>query len=902
MDFLKPKSKAKLKSLKQRAALLAAGDAETMAEERERKKPTFKTSEYHIPNRAKQLKSLRTRIGKKKGFEELALRLTGMIGRLTNWKVEHSDTQELLDESESLMYNARTALNPKFLPKGVKKTKKTGIGALYTRAAIIDAGEKALAGTGIINDNEYAARARAEWAEHDDYDALRVQLDKATREIEESLSADLPTGDMITAGMLTHMYINVRTLAERVDQIRAERAGEPEPERKFDNEDDDLRDEAEETVRSIHTAQAPKPLGPRGKKLVAILQALLLRAKDQNPIPAKLVRELEKAINKGNNYSGEDIDEEEEDVDITTVPPLPPPTIPPPTLAANFGPPYPKAPKPPTPAKIPTPKPPTPKPPTPLPMEEAIGHVEAGPRAYQHAAVNRELLGRLTPRHARNEVTKMVEDDEGPSWLAEMHGNIIRVAGGHRYDMGWLKAEKVRTRARIADLEWPDGQEAESVEQYRAFAEELLKDATLQRYIDVHNEAPEEYTLAAADRAAHNAIENPTAEDKKRNDIRLNTFRRMSITILKIQYRKYQKFIQKNGRSFPTSNEKMFDTMVTMIEHRLQAKQVLDERGEEVEEKEVEEKDEVPHPTGGRYTIAMVKRHAKMVLERDASAELLDQMDEEQRTLARMTREELLDNITELATWRLRNLDNFPTMNHLLFERMIMNNVARQLVQDLLDRMGGDEPPDDDEEETEEENEYPSGRPRNVRKRCAAIKRGGGQCRNITIKYARYCYAHTAYANSVGGGLKIKESTLAGRPAQRTKAGNMGLFANKEFEKGDIVARVKGPLARGRPKRWDIGTTAAHRINASSTQAGLGRWPQDVLPQQRSALRHNNVKVLPVAGKPRRFQLQAREDIEPGMEIYANRGAGYWGRPPEWDRKRRRDDEAVVQRVIRGRH
>lgn len=185
-----------------------------------------------------------------------------------------------------------------------------------------------------------------------------------------------------------------------------------------------------------------------------------------------------------------------------------------------------------------------------------------------------------------------------------------------------------------------------------------------------------------------------------------------------------------------------------------------------------------------------------------------------------------------------------------------------------------DEEKEEEEEEEEDPWAYRADLPRSVRDcvRCSGYTAMGTQCSRTTCKYSDYCWQHAKrYV-----GLKIGDSTI--------QAADQGLFVTRPFNKDDVVARYDGEwIPRTVWDRhegdygadWDDDTV----IDARSTQASYGRWPNDC--REGDNCGGNNLRWSKYYGNrrrgiPPRLTLKAKRDLNAGEEVYVDYGATYW--------------------------
>jgi len=161
--------------------------------------------------------------------------------------------------------------------------------------------------------------------------------------------------------------------------------------------------------------------------------------------------------------------------------------------------------------------------------------------------------------------------------------------------------------------------------------------------------------------------------------------------------------------------------------------------------------------------------------------------------------------------------------------------------------------------------------------RCTAnSKKTELQCANKTLK-GNYCAVHMRTM----AGLKVSKSTneLAG----------MGLFAARDFEKGEHIADYTGDeliykhdTDKNKEKLnnrgiYVLGLTRYHAVDGSRTNSGYGRWandPRGMATGEANAELTNDVNYKRNMRAP--AGLRAKRKINKGEEIFVNYGAEYW--------------------------
>ena len=163
----------------------------------------------------------------------------------------------------------------------------------------------------------------------------------------------------------------------------------------------------------------------------------------------------------------------------------------------------------------------------------------------------------------------------------------------------------------------------------------------------------------------------------------------------------------------------------------------------------------------------------------------------------------------------------------------------------------------------------PDGQIRMGTQRCVAETKAKGQCRLMT-RHGAHCWVHLAQKF----GARIKPSTLQG-------AGK-GLFAARDFRKGDKVARYTGDLIPV-AKEAKHGENHSHYqlllseqgqgaiIDAARTNAAEGRMVNDA----RGSGQRNNCRFS--CDQTRKTAvLRATRNIKKGEELFVNYGRDYW--------------------------
>lgn len=156
-----------------------------------------------------------------------------------------------------------------------------------------------------------------------------------------------------------------------------------------------------------------------------------------------------------------------------------------------------------------------------------------------------------------------------------------------------------------------------------------------------------------------------------------------------------------------------------------------------------------------------------------------------------------------------------------------------------------------------------------------AENKNGERCNRRTCKYSDYCWQHT----KIYKGLKLKKSNIPGA--------NIGLFATKEFKKGQKIADYRGRIMSqaeyDKLDNWEgvygVEIKKGEVMNADTTQDGLGRYANHCRPKNIRAkhCKGNNAKIsISHRGDDPKVSLKATKKIRPGQEIYVNYGPNYW--------------------------
>ena len=148
--------------------------------------------------------------------------------------------------------------------------------------------------------------------------------------------------------------------------------------------------------------------------------------------------------------------------------------------------------------------------------------------------------------------------------------------------------------------------------------------------------------------------------------------------------------------------------------------------------------------------------------------------------------------------------------------------------------------------------------------RCAAGTKTGQQCRAMT-RHGEYCWVHLAQLH----GARIKQSSVPG-------AGK-GLFAARDYKKGEVVARYTGDLVPvGDGEDFDgsayvLELTQDVAIDAARTNTAEGRMINDA----RGSGKKNNTRFSCNQTK-KTAVLRALKAIRKGEEYFVSYGNAYW--------------------------
>lgn len=149
--------------------------------------------------------------------------------------------------------------------------------------------------------------------------------------------------------------------------------------------------------------------------------------------------------------------------------------------------------------------------------------------------------------------------------------------------------------------------------------------------------------------------------------------------------------------------------------------------------------------------------------------------------------------------------------------------------------------------------------------RCTAMNRKGRRC-GAKTKRGQYCWQH----------LRQKEGTRIRQSQLGKQAGN-GLFAERDFEPGETIAKYTGDWLYNEDEVWGgnyvLKYNQAKSIDAARTNTGTGRWINDA----RGSGKRPNARFS--YDRRREMALiKATKCIREGEEIYLSYGPNYWPR------------------------
>lgn len=155
-------------------------------------------------------------------------------------------------------------------------------------------------------------------------------------------------------------------------------------------------------------------------------------------------------------------------------------------------------------------------------------------------------------------------------------------------------------------------------------------------------------------------------------------------------------------------------------------------------------------------------------------------------------------------------------------------------------------------------------------KQCAATNKNGKHCGRTTVRQLPYCNQHS----KTELGVEIKKSTIP--------SAGFGLFAMKLFRKNDKIAPYDGRTITNEQKKTMYGTTKndqapyAVKISRDSFKDAACKRATGAFVNNKP--NHNNSK-LAVNHTNNTVTVKATKRINPGQEIFAAYGPGYFPRP-----------------------
>lgn len=158
-----------------------------------------------------------------------------------------------------------------------------------------------------------------------------------------------------------------------------------------------------------------------------------------------------------------------------------------------------------------------------------------------------------------------------------------------------------------------------------------------------------------------------------------------------------------------------------------------------------------------------------------------------------------------------------------------------------------------------------AGEVRLASQRCTADTRDGRHC-GARTRFGEYCWRHLALL----GGVRIKNSTIA-------EAGK-GLYAARDFRKGEVVARYTGDIMPdgdavddGHHSRYLLSLTRDTVLDAARTNTAPGRMVNDPHGSGKRA----NVRFC-CDQRKRTVTMRAMHSIIKGSELLVSYGRAYW--------------------------
>jgi SET domain-containing protein len=147
---------------------------------------------------------------------------------------------------------------------------------------------------------------------------------------------------------------------------------------------------------------------------------------------------------------------------------------------------------------------------------------------------------------------------------------------------------------------------------------------------------------------------------------------------------------------------------------------------------------------------------------------------------------------------------------------------------------------------------------------CSGTTIKGDRCKKKTCQYADYCNTHTV-------AVVIKPSGI--------KNAGLGLYAKKDFEKGEIVGKYFGEKMTqnqfdNQTPSSDYGLTVKKNViyDAKNTQSTPLRFANDA----RSILRTNTRFSKNFKSNPIQVSVVATKNIKKLREIFLDYGPNYW--------------------------
>jgi hypothetical protein len=150
--------------------------------------------------------------------------------------------------------------------------------------------------------------------------------------------------------------------------------------------------------------------------------------------------------------------------------------------------------------------------------------------------------------------------------------------------------------------------------------------------------------------------------------------------------------------------------------------------------------------------------------------------------------------------------------------------------------------------------------------RCTATTASGTLCKQKTAK-GQYCWTHLRGTE----GLRIKESKVAA-------GAGMGLFAEKDFRRGETIALYTGDWMdedKGGP--YALQVSRERVIDAARTNAAPGRWAND---PKGSGRRPNG--LFAYNPRTRMARIKASRTVKKGEEVLVSYGRQYWKARESW--------------------